>query len=262
MNRQSVSMLAVASCLIGATLVSLNTMAASDVGTKVFVDHCLDCHTIGEGELVGPDLSPLVDWAPGDMVDALKRMEDEEFIEPLSGDQKSALVLFMAKTDAAGLLKEASTPSEDIGEQKAPLVGDPEQGRALFFGENRFSARGMACGACHQAGREGGNLGPDLQGIGERMSHVVLVSACTNLAFPVMKAAYADHKLGEQEVVDLVAYLESGELSGEPGKPSNPILILGLLGGGLGIAGIGRAYGPAAAGSRKRLLAKSKGARS
>ena len=262
MNPRLLSLPATVSCLLCATLVSLNAAAAVDVGAKVFVDHCLDCHTIGGGESVGPDLISLVDWAPEDVDEALERMEEEEFTEPLPDDQKSRLVLFLARADAADLLEEASAPSEEVGEQEVQLVGDAEHGRSLFFGETRFSARGMACGACHQAGRKGGNLGADLQGIGERRSHVALVSACTNLAFPIMKAAYADHKLGEQEVVDLVAYLESDELSGEPGTPTNPVLIPGLLLGGLGIAGIGMAYGPAAAGSRKRLLAKSKGARS
>jgi mono/diheme cytochrome c family protein len=194
--------------------------------------------------------------------ESLNLMEEEEFIESLPDDQKSRLVLFLVKADAADLLKEASAPSEDISEQTADLVGDAGHGRALFFGEIRFRDGGMACGSCHQAGHTGGTLGADLQGIGERRSHVALVSACTNLAFPVMKAAYADHKLGEQEVADIVAYLESDELSGEPGTPSNPVLIPGLLLCVLGIAGIGMAWGPAAAGSRKRLLSKSEGARS
>ena len=261
MSPQLAPLLKTVLCLLCAALVSLSTAAAADEGTKVFVELCSDCHTIGGGESVGPDLSSLVDWAPEDVGDALKRME-EDYTEPLSDDQKSQLVLFLAKADAADQLNEALHPSEDVIEQKAPLVGDAKQGRALFFGEIRFRAQGMACSACHQAGHKGGNLGANLQGISERMSHVGLVSACTNLAFPIMKASYAGHKLDEQEVADLVTYLESDELSGEPGKPSNPVLIPGLLLGGLGIAGIGLAYRPAAAGSRKRLLAKSKGARS
>jgi putative heme-binding domain-containing protein len=49
-----------------------------------------------------------------------------------------------------------------LDELKEALVdGDPERGRLLFFGSK------ASCSACHRVGDEGGNIGPNLAGIGD-----------------------------------------------------------------------------------------------
>jgi putative heme-binding domain-containing protein len=53
--------------------------------------------------------------------------------------------------------------------------GDPERGRLLFFGTK------ASCSACHRIGKEGGNIGPNLAGIGDIRSRRDLLEA---VAFP------------------------------------------------------------------------------
>src|SRR6185369_10967830 len=63
-----------------------------------------------------------------------------------------------------------------LEELKDALVGgDPDRGRALFFGSK------ASCSACHRVGEQGGNIGPNLAGIGDIRTRRDLLEA---VAFP------------------------------------------------------------------------------
>ena len=53
--------------------------------------------------------------------------------------------------------------------------GNPEHGRALFA-----DLKGLACVKCHAVGGEGGNVGPDLSGIGARYPREELITSVLN----------------------------------------------------------------------------------
>ena len=55
----------------------------------------------------------------------------------------------------------------------APVSGNPETGRKLFFGE-------AFCSRCHMVQGEGGRLGPDLSRVGASRSHDYLVESIRN----------------------------------------------------------------------------------
>ena len=84
------------------------------------------------------------------------------------------------RSDAEPLLKRSNI---DLGEQRKRLEelkdslvgGDADRGRSLFYGSK------ASCFACHRIGAEGGNVGPNLSGIGEIRTRRDLLEA---VAFP------------------------------------------------------------------------------
>jgi putative heme-binding domain-containing protein len=82
------------------------------------------------------------------------------------------------RPEADALLKKTNVDLEGqrkrLEELKDCLVGgDPERGRALFFGTK------ASCSACHRIGDEGGQIGPNLLGIGEIRTRRDLLEAIT-----------------------------------------------------------------------------------
>jgi len=168
--------LAVALCVVALTAVPSPAAAGPD-GAALFARRCTVCHTVGEGDLDGPDLKGvgarhsrqwLAAWvsssrqviASGDAAAVSlfakynqQRMPDQK----LSGEEMSALLDFLVGApDAAGIRRDRRV-------EKASSA-DIESGRLLFFGRRRAVSGAVACGACHRAGSgtAGGTLGRDL----------------------------------------------------------------------------------------------------
>lgn len=211
---------------------------AADNQVLLFNDKCSGCHTIGGGDLAGPDLSHTAKWTESDLTQAVKRMEQN--VGSLSDDEVSELVKFLKNEKAAALLKQSETQiaadSNPSGEpdaagkgssgpddnmidpgpntamsgksqgQSKSVVASAERGEALFQGRAAFQNGGMSCIACHQAGGSGGLLGPDLSRVASKMSETALASACEKTAFKVMRPAYKDHPVTRQEARDLARY--------------------------------------------------------
>jgi putative heme-binding domain-containing protein len=84
------------------------------------------------------------------------------------------------RTEATSLLEQSDLDLEGqrqrLEELKDALVdGDAARGRSLFFGSK------ASCSACHRIGEEGGDIGPNLTGIGEIRTRRDLLEA---VAFP------------------------------------------------------------------------------
>ena len=100
----------------------------------------------------------------------------------LSGDVPKALVLDILeatktsphKTLAAKVkAAEQQHPANRLTQYRGTLHGgDAEKGRQLFK-----EGQGLACARCHQTDQGGGNLGPDLSGIGRRLSREKLLES-------------------------------------------------------------------------------------
>ncbi len=201
-------------------------------GQDIFQQKCSACHTVGGGDLVGPDLQDVtqrrsLDWLrsfilnPQAMVDS----GDEtaaQLVQQFNGLVMPSLVsegeveaLLAYLEDASG---GESAPAETPAQQPQ-VQGRREAGEALFRGEQRFVNGGLPCAACHGTSGLGaftvalenasyGSLGPDLTNVYSRLGAQGLQSVLQTLPFPVMQPIYANAPLTPQEQADLAAYFQ------------------------------------------------------
>jgi len=190
-------------------------------GEQLFQKNCAACHTIGSGDLVGPDLQGIVQRREQDWL--IKMITQPEKLlasgDPIAQDLLQQYKLMMpnlgiSDVQAQSLL--AYLESADSGGGGAANVkltgGQAQNGRALFTGQAAFSNNGTPCIACHStAGISaigGGNLGPDLTHIYGRLGDGGLSSALVGLPFPTMQGIFNTHPLTAQEQADLFAYFQ------------------------------------------------------
>lgn len=207
----------------------VSTIHAEDAG-DLFKIHCGACHTIGKGNLVGPDLIDInerrnADWllrfikSPEDLInigdpDAVKIFDDyNKILMPKSTISESQIKDVLAYIEAFG--KEDVILSTQT--QTDPLEGlnqtHIDNGKALFLGKIRFQNKGVSCLSCHNLRdnltQQGGSLAKDLTTSFNTMGAAGIMAIITSSPFPVMTEAYANHLLTESEVKDLTVYLKS-----------------------------------------------------
>lgn len=209
--------LRIVTALAGLLLAPAGASRASDEGTKVFLDVCAGCHTVGRGELEGPDLAEVATWSRDDVRKAIARME-EEYVGELGDEQVAGLLDLLQDPQAARRLEQAQELAGSAWAEEL-AAADAEDGRRLFFGEAHLEAGGVGCYACHVVGDRGGNLAKDLTDVWGRMGPSSVLSTIDRPSFPAMKAAYAEHPLTRQETADLAVYLEQAG-TGAPTAPA------------------------------------------
>jgi cytochrome c2 len=188
-----------------------------DLAADSYLSRCAGCHTIGEGELSGPDLAPSTGWPAADLAKAVERMEKN--VGPMTGEQVASLVELLKSEDVKARLSAAR--ERQVAEMAATLEPpSPAVGEALFHGGRAFAHGGVACSACHRAGPpgrvRGGTLAADLTDAATRLGEQALVSAAEKPGFPLMRASYASRPVTRQEAIHLAAYLaEVDEESGD-----------------------------------------------
>ncbi len=227
---------------------------SAEEGKKIFQEKCAGCHTIGGGDLIGPDLQGVTtrrnrDWlekfirdpnalfAAGD-ADAQALLDRYHVRMPalgLSDEEIEAVLAYLETTaPAASPTPPAATPAGATpsggaspaqptatpAPSPAPLAGNPAVGQRLFTGQTPFAKGGVACMACHHiAGIGGGTMGPDLTHVAARYPGQALAGALKALPFPVMREVYAGHPLSPEEQQDLQAFLEQANAApGGSGK--------------------------------------------
>ena len=224
-------------------------------GAKIFMQKCTGCHTVGGGNLSGPDLKPVSVWPRADLEAAITRMEKS--VGPLEPAEIGTLADLLLSADAPDLV--AAAQRQAVLSQAATL--DPpssDLGRDLFHGRAAFTNGGMSCSACHEAGGRGGNLAIELHTSFARLGEMPLMSAIENPGFPFMKAVYATRPITKQESTHLAAYLAT--LTDQP-LVSNPPP-LQAAGMGLAVAalgGIGVGYRKRLRGVRANLVRRANG---
>lgn len=107
-------------------------------------------------------------------------------------------------------------PEPDTTEEPEPIAatGDPVRGESLFEGSERFENKGPSCLSCHSVAGVGalggGRLGPDLTDSYERFGGAQGLRATLEaMPFPTMAPIFSNHPLTDDEIDDLVAFLET-----------------------------------------------------
>ena len=227
---------------IWAALPVVANAAAADVeaGKQLFQEKtCAACHTMGKGDLVGPDLQGVTarrprEWlerwiaAPDAMlakkdpyaISLLHKFHDVEMPNlGLSKSDVNAILAYLEAT-ASGAAAQPTAPATEAA--SAPAVqGNPEIGKDLFTGVVRYQNGGPPCMACHSTGGigvlGGGQLGPDLTAVTTRFGGVAGVDAfIAGLPTPVMKAVWSQHPLTPDERANVVAFLAEAGVNQRP----------------------------------------------
>jgi len=229
-RKNVVGLLVVAGWLIGP-----QSASAQESGKQIFQQSCAACHSIGGGQLVGPDLAGVNDKRPEDWL--LKYIKSSQTLvksgdktamalfeqfnkipmpdQALSDDQIKKVLAHIKETGgspAAG--KQAAAPSAQVAKESAAVATPDEirQGQDLFDGKLRFANGGPSCNACHHVTSDallgGGLLAAELSLVFSRMGHAGVRAVIENSPFPVMQAAYAGKDLTGKEINALVAFLQ------------------------------------------------------
>lgn len=213
-------------------------------GEALFQQYCAGCHTIGGGDLAGPDLLGVAqkrdpEWlehwlaepdrmiADGDPI-ALQLLAQYNNIpmpnQNLSLQEIDALLAYLG-------VAQPSLPSSQA--QQPALVGNPQTGKDLFTGAKSLAAGGTACVACHDTaglGAPGGGLlGPDLtQAVQRYGGEAGLRATLGVIAFPSMVPVYQNRALTPQEQADLTAFLAQTAAQAPPSRGLRHLAVYAL----------------------------------
>lgn len=203
---------------------------SEDKQAKLFVSKCTGCHTVGGGDLSGPDLIKASKLPHGELIKAIKRMEER--VGPMEEEEIKGHVQFLKSKDVKERIHLESERKSRV-EQVAPEEPDETQGAEYFHGTKPFSNGGTACIACHlvsgSKGFGGGTLGPSLYKISEKFSKRNLASGIQDPKWKIMRDIYKTHPITKQEAIHLTAYLFSQDDSET--KDSGLFFLLAGFGG-------------------------------
>lgn len=221
---------AIPAILAGALLLLIPATAAGNEAATVFRQNCMSCHTIGGGKLVGPDLKHVTQrkdraWLAGFITDPrpylasdpyalkLKQEAGGAVMPPIAGMTQAKAQTLLALIEAESKLKTSQFQGLQITDE--PFTpADVARGLRIFTGERALAKGGTSCVSCHTVkglgGLSGGRLGPDLTQVLERLQGRKGLAAWLQApATPTMRPAFADRPLTNEELLALVAFLES-----------------------------------------------------
>ena len=228
----------VAGLLVAGWLIGFPSASAQETGKQMFQQSCAACHSIGGGQLVGPDLAGVNDKRPEDWLlkyikssQTLVKSGDKTAVDlfeqfnkipmpdqALSDDQIKKVLAHIKDTGgspAAG--KQAAAPSAEAAKESAAVATPDEiqRGQDLFEGQLRFANGGPSCNACHHVTSDallgGGVLASELTLVFSRMGKQGISAMLGSAPFPVMQAAYAGKALSENEIGALVGFLQHAD---------------------------------------------------
>jgi cytochrome c2 len=217
-----------------------------------FKANCASCHTIGGGRLTGPDLKDVTqrkdrDWLRSYMLNpqakinagdpyALQLLDEARGVVmpqiPGLNGEKADFLLDLIEAESA--LEESQFKGVQVSME--PFTPDDvARGRAIFIGRQSLSNGGPACLACHSVpeigGLGGGNVGPDLTRVFERLQGRASLSAwLQSPATPTMQSVLRDTPLKPDEIHALTALFEETAKTGTPAQPAVAQLSFLLLG--------------------------------
>lgn len=214
--------------LLGAT--SMATAQEQDA-EQFFNTHCVACHTIGSGRILGPDLKGVLDrqsreWLVEFIVDPDSKLDSDPYAQQLLAETPGGAIRMIPIVGMTPLIANslldyiASKSGADAGpaapmEEVLPFTAEQrELGLKYFTGSESLRNGAPACNSCHTTaglGRwGGGSLGPDLtQAITRLGDRIGLTGWLASPASLTMQPVFKDHKLTPVEIDALVAFLEN-----------------------------------------------------
>ena len=205
----------------------LAAQGQADRGQESFQTLCSVCHTIGGGQLVGPDLQGVSerrseDWIiafvqrsqqlvqAGDPVAVALFDEYNQIMmpdQPLSDEEIRYILQYIR---AAPSTAPAEPPDVEQATEEQILLG-----QALFQGTTRFANGGPTCNSCHDVTNDavigGGILARELTDVFSRLGGPGVRAILGTPPFPVMQRAYVDKPLTNEEVMALVGFLQRAD---------------------------------------------------
>lgn len=222
----------------------------ADEGAALFkAKGCVGCHTVGKGDLVGPDLKGVTTrrdpaWLKSWLTDPTKMQADPVVVElvakykmpmPPTGlkDSEVAAVIAYLESESGGGAPLA-TPAAAAAPTESPITGNADNGKNLFIGAVRFQNGGPGCIACHtvtgNGALGGGALGPDLTKVFSRFGgQGGLAPVLSSLPFPTMMGIFGNKPLTESEQADLLAYFASADAQGETPSQFTTVFVAGVV---------------------------------
>lgn len=237
---------------VGLGVSTTGTWAAGDAsaGATLFQQKCAACHTIGQGDRVGPDLKGVTkirtdEWLktwlkdPSAMIasgDPAAKEISEKFPMTmpnlgLSDQQIDDLIAYLGKDGAAGAQSSAAGATESAAAAPAAAApkGSAEQGARLFSGDVSFQNGGPACSACHSianmGGLGGGSMGPDLTTTYSRLGDAMITWPEAMLP---MTPIFTAEPLTDSEKTNLLAYFKEKAAGADESASGSVGLLLGL----------------------------------
>jgi cytochrome c2 len=221
---------------VGITLSSPASAQDTRSGEQIFSTICVACHTVGQGQRVGPDLAGVherhsEEW----MIEFIRSSQtviksgDPEavalaagfpgLIMPdniLSDDQIRSVLDHLRELESGGAAAVGVTANQAPTEPARKVTEeDILRGQELFQGNIRFSERGPACNSCHHVKNDavigGGILAKELTSVFSTMGEPGVRAILGTPPFAVMEQAYRDKPLSEDEVHALVAFLQRAD---------------------------------------------------
>ncbi len=262
-----------------AALVLLTAGAAlADEAATYFRQNCMSCHTIGGGRLVGPDLKDVTkradrDWLLKFMVNPKSFLDGgDPYALKLKEESRGAIMPNISGLDAAKAGALLALIENESKQEKSQFIGlnlsdqpftmnDVTTGRRIFEGTRPLANGGAACLSCHAVdglgALGGGRLAPDLTKVYERMNgRKNLASWLMAPATPTMRPLFANNAMTNDEIVALVAYLETAArkppVNGDTSTLS--FFFMGLGGAIFGFIGVDTVWRKRFRGVRKEMV--------
>ncbi|MCG3188956.1 MAG: hypothetical protein LKCHEGNO_01189 [Burkholderiaceae bacterium] len=246
-GRHSVATLAVVASLCTAFCAVANPAEDAQTGRQIFQTKCAACHTVGGGDLIGPDLKGVTAQRPREWLERWIAAPDEMLAKGdplatallhrfrdvpmpnlhLSAGEVTAVLDFLANGATGAPALAPGVP--------AVAAGNPEIGKDLFIGTARFRNGGPPCMACHSAAGigalGGGQLGPDLTTVVQRFGGAAALGVFVGSSpTPTMNAIWQRTPLTAGERADVVAFLAQASVSQRPMQAIWQLAGLSVLG--------------------------------
>jgi mono/diheme cytochrome c family protein len=211
-------------------------------GETIFNANCNSCHTIGRGDLAGPDLKGITEqqtrqWlinfisnpdqviTAGDLTAIALLKKYNYIVMPnmgLTHAQIVAVITYIQSTSGAIVkVPLGGTLGAEF------IAGNPDNGRAIFLGEIRLKSGAPFCVGCHSIDNAGilggGTLAPNLTNAYTKYGDLGLDGILSSLPFLTMRPIYSDRSLTVDEKADLRAFMKA--TAGQTQTNKEPLII-------------------------------------